>query len=397
MFDDQFLATIEEPGFRAWSSDEQAAILAHRQTATNQFAQGEYALAVSTLASASSRAETGIADWNAAFADILGEAEIALADDAYDAALAAITTAETYRPGDPVVTGLATRIEALPAILEALEEVRVANIEGNLESELAGIKTVMSLDPQRTELAQRQSEIEATLRERRFARAIAAGLADVDQENLDGAIQQLHVGRSIYPARDEITLLSTKIERLQRTLDVRSFIAHADRHAEADDWQVAAGFYRQALLLDPDSKTAQQGRDLSTDIAGLQGQLDTTIAAPYRLSSSSVSKQAQEMLLRARVMSAFSPRLRSSTEELSQLIEVYDQPIDVEVVSDGETYVSVRGVGKVGQTTRRTISLKPGRYSFEGIRQGYVSKLIEVEVPPGGQMVSVTVICDELI
>ena len=72
-------------------------------------------------------------------------------------------------------------------------------------------------------------------------------------------------------------------------------------------------------------------------------------------------------------------------------------PVNVNVISDGKTFVSVRGVGKVGETTGKTIQLKPGTYSFEGKREGYRSKLIEVSIPLNRSDVQVTVIADERI
>ena len=56
----------------------------------------------------------------------------------------------------------------------------------------------------------------------------------------------------------------------------------------------------------------------------------------------------------------------------------------------------MRGVGRIGRTLEKTISLKPGLYSFEGKRTGYRSKLIEVAVKAGGGApLEVRVVCDE--
>lgn len=396
-FDDQFLSVLDDPGFNAWNAAENAALVDMRQAATNQFAQGQYATALATLSKTESRATTAIGDWDAAFEDAMQKAEIAVSDDDFDGASAAITTAGAYRPEDPFMISLASRVDALPAVLEALETIRVANVEGNLRAELAGIQEVMTLDPQRTVLAQRREEIESLLREQKFALAIETGLSNVEDENLEGGLRQLHTARLIYPNREETALLKSRVEVLQRTLDVRGFIADADRYAEMDDWLVASGFYRQALLLEPDNKAAQQGREIANEIVNLQQQMDATLAAPHRLSSSNVSEQALELVDRANVMSTFSARLKAANAKLNQLIQAYDQPVGVEVISDGETYITVRGVGKVGQTTGRTINLKPGKHTFEGSRQGYVSKLVEVDVLPNGQQISVTVVCDELI
>ena len=69
----------------------------------------------------------------------------------------------------------------------------------------------------------------------------------------------------------------------------------------------------------------------------------------------------------------------------------------MEVVSDNQTNIIVRGVGVVGITLSKTIQLTPGRYKFEGKREGYKSKLIDVLIPYDKTSYRLSVICDEPI
>ena len=55
-----------------------------------------------------------------------------------------------------------------------------------------------------------------------------------------------------------------------------------------------------------------------------------------------------------------------------------NKKISVEIVSDNQTNILVRGVGIVGITQLKTIQLTPGHYTFEGKRKGFKSKLIDV-------------------
>ena len=50
----------------------------------------------------------------------------------------------------------------------------------------------------------------------------------------------------------------------------------------------------------------------------------------------------------------------------------------------------------IGRTRARTIELRPGEYVFEGKREGYRSKLVEVVVQANaGAPVEVRIVCDE--
>lgn len=386
---------IAGPGFKAWDLDVQAALTAERQAAVDAFSTGDYAGAVDAVNALAERTSDAIDAWNNAFADAMVRAGAALADDDYDTALAAVTEASRLRPGDPDAAALGERVDALPAVLAALERVRIARVEADRQAEIDAIDEVLRLDPDRAGLAERRTELRTQIREARFASAIQAGLDAVARDDLDTAMEQLNVARTIHAGRDETALLERKVEDLERKISVQEFLTFAGRHAEKDEWTTALGFYRQALLVEPDNKTALQGRALAADIAGAQTAVAQHLAAPDRLSSANVATQARDTLARAKTFKAFSATLASSAGKLEELLELYSREIDVRVLSDGETTVAVRGVGRVGRITEKVIRLKPGTYTFEGNRAGYVSKLVRLEVPPGATLVEVTVISDE--
>ena len=52
---------------------------------------------------------------------------------------------------------------------------------------------------------------------------------------------------------------------------------------------------------------------------------------------------------------------------------------------------------RVLTSQQKIIDLRPGKYTFEGARPGYRSKLVEVTIPPGTLLTVVEVICDEPI
>ena len=67
------------------------------------------------------------------------------------------------------------------------------------------------------------------------------------------------------------------------------------------------------------------------------------------------------------------------------------------MLSDNETYIEVRSIGKVGVVAEKMISLLPGNYLFEGKRVGYVTKIVKVIITPEDFDKQVKVIANELI
>ena len=82
---------------------------------------------------------------------------------------------------------------------------------------------------------------------------------------------------------------------------------------------------------------------------------------------------------------------------MSDIVAAYDTKVAVRILSDGQTKISVRGVGQVGATLDRTIELRPGSYTFEGVRAGFRSKLMKVDIPPGTEEIVLEIYLDERI
>ena len=93
----------------------------------------------------------------------------------------------------------------------------------------------------------------------------------------------------------------------------------------------------------------------------------------------------------------YSFAIKRQAEQLSELIKKINRLIPVTVNSDNKTYVSVRSVGKVGAVSQKIIQLKPGKYTFEGARNGFKSKLVQAFISYDMSDFSVRVICDEPI
>jgi len=92
-----------------------------------------------------------------------------------------------------------------------------------------------------------------------------------------------------------------------------------------------------------------------------------------------------------------SAKLGEKINQVEQLIEKENQPIDVTIRSDNRTYIKVLGVGVVGKVREKTIQLKPGKYQLEGRRDGYRSIIVDVVVEKSGTPIVINVQCNERV
>ena len=79
------------------------------------------------------------------------------------------------------------------------------------------------------------------------------------------------------------------------------------------------------------------------------------------------------------------------------LLTQFDAPVHVSVTSDGVTHVVIYRVGDLGKFNDRSVSLKPGKYTFVGSRLGYRDIRRDVEIAPGQNDAAVEIHCEEQI
>jgi hypothetical protein len=352
---------------------------------------------VNELAAAHAAAEQALAARERAFTDAFSAAEEAHDEDSYDGAVLAIGRALNIRPDSAPAVALEQRIDALPALLAKIEDAAVARVENNLDAERRHLEAALTIDPERSELAFRLTEVRRLLREARFAGHIVAGLTDVEARKLTSAQRNLDAARAIYPDRAEVDVLDEKIAGLELELLIERLTVTARAAAQADDWVTAEQTYIQVRRLAPANRDITDGLALAQTINRLRARAARHLAAPGRLASVAVATEAGSIVDAIAPLRADSPRLAAQADALAGLVAAYGVKVPVRIVSDGKTNITVRGVGIVGKITERTIELRPGQYTFEGIREGFQAVLMRVDIPPGQADLVLEIVPDERI
>lgn len=394
-FEGRVEARVASDAFAGWNLDAKHLILADKANAISLFSTGDYPTALQTLQSATALATSEFAAMDLAFDAALTTAGEHYTKDAHASAKVEITKALGLRPTDQNALALEAQIDALPRVLELVNAAQAARTENDLVREAQNLRVIMALAPNRSGLKKRLETVESRLRERNFAQLIKSGLAHVSTRNLGGAQSSLAAAQNLLPNRDELTVLRAQVKKLSETLKVEALIAQARQAAAHDDWAQALTLYGEAAKIEPNNKEIIQAVAAAQEIIRLGAQIDRHLNAPHRLGSKNVMTSAQGLVGESAKYFALSPALRAKSERLSGIIDGYAIKVALLVRSDNQTEVLVRGVGRVGQMEEKIIELKPGAYTFEGIRQGFKSRLVHVEVPPNATDLVVEVICNE--
>lgn len=365
--------------------------------AVKQFGEAKYAQAKATLDQLIQLAETAITDSQNQFATALQEAEQAFDNNQYEQAKSAISKAQMLDASSNEASALAERIEQLPEIASLVEQIEVAKVENNPQTELNLINKLLTLTPEREALKQRAQHLQTALNNQKFQSLIAQSYAAVEEGRIEAAKSALSQARNIYSNRTEISDVNTAIQQYEKNQRVQSYLSNAAQAESKDNWQVVKTNLEKVIQENPNNKTATEKLAMADNILSLNKKMDEYLSSPYRLSNSQLADQARAAIKDAAAYRNQSLSLTKQSRELETILTAVNQTVPVEVRSDNQTHIQVRGVGNVGVIDSKVIQLKPGQYTFEGKRQGFKSKLIEVTIPFDVSRYSVTLVCDEPI
>ncbi len=392
-----FAAKIDENRFGVWNQLAQDRIQAERQSALSAFAASEYTKAIEKISTATEQATTELEKRDTAYTAALNDAKAAYKADDFDAAVLKIEAALHLDPDATEAQDLKQQIETLPSVLTLVEQAAVARIENDLEKEKLLLEKILASAPGRTASRERLNAVTHEIKDTRFAAYVSSGFRRVEERNLKSAQENLKRAEQIDRSRAETKLLREQVATLKKELDVDALIKTGIEKSAADNWTIAFENFDKAVSIIPGNKDAIDGRNLALTILDLQSNAARHIAAENRMAAENVRSEVKALIEEAKTFASFSPTLAAQTFDLEASLKLYGNVVPVFIESDGLTEISVRGVGRVGVTAGRAISLKPGIYTFEGTRKGFRSKLVKIEVPAGSSKVTVEVICDEPI
>ena len=287
-------------------------------------------------------------------------------------------------------------IRQLPLLVQARHDAEQARNAGRLQDERDALMRILALTPENAAAAKRADEITQQISDQQFEQLIGSGHEAVGSGDRAAAESALSEARKLRPSSAELPKLQQHIADLERRQTIAQHLEAARNESARDNWVQALNHYRKILTLDSTHPEAIQGQDFAAAILAAQQGLDDFLARPDRLSSPGIAAAAQAAAEEAKVLGVFSHRLQTAVDALEASMITWQMPVPVRVLSDNETEISIRGIGKVGKTTERIIEVLPGRYLFEGKRKNYRSVLVEVHVKSGQtDLTEVTVICHE--
>jgi tetratricopeptide (TPR) repeat protein len=226
---------------------------------------------------------------------------------------------------------------------------------------------------------------------------MSEGLAALDRGALDEAQGALARAEAVRPGATATADALKRVDEARKSEGLTAHRARAESAEGREDWKGAAAEYEAALKLDPQVAFALAGRARSLPRAQMDERLESYLRRPERLSAEAVAREAERALDEAEGVEPSGPRIQQQRAALERLLRDARTPVEVAILSDGETEVAILRVGALGTFRKKDVPLRPGSYVVVGKRQGYRDTRRTLVVSPGVRPAPVDVRCEDVL
>jgi tetratricopeptide (TPR) repeat protein len=389
--------TLEEQQVQQWAGDAFSKALATAAEGDAAYSAQRYDEALSLYKQAHTGLQTISTNISAIYEDRLAAGNAALAAGDAEAADAAFSIAILLQPtSSEAVTGM-ERARVLDQVLQLLAAGRTLQDNGQFEEARASFQQARNLDPANTEAQALLSQVDAAQAERNFSSVMSRGFAALQAGDPQAAKAAFEQANALRPGSSEVSAALQQAND-QQTLKAITVHVQAAEAAEArEEWASALASWTQALTIDPNLVSAQNGQRRTQSRTNLDQFLTDTIANPTRLGDQAIYAQTEQVLRDARNLLVPGAKLQNQLQQVEQFMTQVKVPVAVQIHSDGQTAVTVYGIGELGLITSHSLNLLPGTYVAVGVREGYRDVREEFVVGLDGKALQVTVACTETI
>ena len=330
------------------------------------------------------------------------DAELQAAGDAIealdvDAANSALERAALIEPENPALDSLGQRAARVPGLVSLLEQASEAEATGDLAKAESLLKEAATLYPAHQYVAAERDRVAAAHLEQRFNDAMSDGYVALDNNQFNSARKAFRTAAGLQPGSGEAASALQEVTAAETAFRLSSFKQQGERQEQQEQWQQAVKTYEKAREIDASVLFASEGLARSTPRARLDKQFRAALEEPARLSDVAVAEATEKLVQQARQINPAGPELKSQIRQLQVLLQQANTPVRVVLRSDMETEVIVYKVARLGRFEERELTLRPGKYTAVGTRNGYRDVREQIVVVHDAVPAPITIACVEPI
>jgi tetratricopeptide (TPR) repeat protein len=313
-----------------------------------------------------------------------------------DIASASLEKARLISPNNTDIMKYSDLLSDWPEVNNHLENAAANEAQGNLDGAIKSLQQIANLNHDINNLVSRIDVLKAKQKNILESHLIEQLFTALDKSDLPLAAEVIQRLRKAGIPESTYTHLITDYEKKKYDADFLAVSKTIDSAIVNDDWVQAKQLIDQnQKVFGGEPRFKARAEAIYKVYGGIQD-VSNALVKPNELLSSRVRANVHNLLERIGPDLKMSAQLKTKAGQLSDLLSTYRKKVPVTVISDGSTYIEVKSVGKVGETTGRVIELLPGKYIFIGKKPGYISKQVKLNVEPETP-IKIKVIADEPI
>ncbi len=328
-------------------------------------------------------------------AEAVGRGGVALAEGRPQDAADHFRYALEVEPGGKEARVGLDRAAALDEALRAIERGAARERSGDVDGAESEFRRARDLAPWFPEGGRALARLTNGRRDASYVEIVSQALTALDAGRWQDAEEALLRAEKLRPEAPEVRDGLQRLEAGRRSELITELEQLAARHEREESWAAAVSAYERMLELVPASLSAQNGVRRAKERDELDQKLRGHLSHPDRLTDKKARIDAEGVLQEADKIGFLGPRLEQQVSRLETLVEQMSTPVAVEIVSDGETEVTIYKVGRLGRFENRVVQIPPGTYTVVGTRRGFRDIRLTLEVPVGRVPGSIAVRCKE--
>ena len=308
-----------------------------------------------------------------------------------------IYTAEKLIPDDKKMRKLKQKITNISKIVTLENDIKSASVLNDTELEIKLIEKIKQLDSFITKYDERLKKLRLSKKNKEFENLVAEVQNLLEKDNINIAREKLSLAEKIFPKNETINVLRASINKRYKIKKINILKKEIKSLTKAEKWQEVITKYKDILVLDNTNVFAVDGLNLAKEINELIKQINILNYTPLLLTKIENLDKANNLLESASNYTQVSKKLLKIANLLKYNVKLANEPAVVNIKSDDKTDIKLKKVGIIGKVKNKTLSLKAGKYIFEGKRLGYKTILIEKEIALDEKNVFLEIICNERI
>jgi tetratricopeptide (TPR) repeat protein len=366
-----------------WATDGWQRAISRADRGDKEFGQGDFAPALKTYKDAATQLQSILDNREQTLQQNLVAGWQYLQDNAvFDASARFERVIAMQADHQQALLGL-ERARVRERVLEFVTAAQQAEVSNTLELAVESYTSALQLDPLYLPAQEALEHVESELRNRAFRDSMGRALQAIDNGRFTEAEKALAEAAKINPGDPVVQDTRQRLFSARRQASLGSLRTQAEVLVKKEDWTGAVEKYGLALKIDPQAAFARNGLILAQEKQQLHKQLDHYLNDTTRLYSDDPLNNARKLLAVNQQTATDESLLAEKLATLQQAVKLAVLPVDLLILSDNLTQITIYRVGRLGSFEQKRLSLRPGKYTITGSRQGFRDVLKVIELKPG--------------